>query len=113
MPPEPADSTRRWQGRSQKTPERRQLAGLVHVDPQEPGLGHRVLAPLRPGARGHAQERLLTRITVKPPIGVLPRDDPLWVVKQALEPLFGRGAGAPWKVMARVLPPIDVELPFG
>ena len=88
MPPEPADSTSRWHGPlGQKTPERRQLAGFVDVHPQEPGVIHRVLAPLRPRARGDAHEGLLARSSVEPPIGVLAGDDPLGVVEQTLEPL--------------------------
>ena len=73
----------------------------------------RVLAPLRPGTRSDAHERLLARITVEAPIGILARDDPLGVGEKELEPLTRAGAGATRKVVARVLAPIDVDLSFG
>ena len=70
----------------------------------------RMLASLRPSARGHAHERLLARIAVEAPIGVLAADDALCVVQQTLEPLFRPSPGATWKVVAGVLPAVDVDL---
>ena len=93
MPPDPADSTSRWQGRSASSP---------HSAGSSPGLStsthsHRVwatacLLPCGCVRGATPDERLLARLAVEPPAGVVAGDDLLGMLEQALEPLVRPGA---------------------